>query len=207
LKASPAYQEVPIDEEEWEQYRAKFEIPEGYTHPIQEVLNRYYAVKPESFTSPETGETDWQSFFESREQAISYADPETREIALEWAHRRDTPMVSEYRKAQETLRDYWALYDDVKKDHPEWAQVVEELERTKDSGRVSELRQSTEYRAFSREVTRRRQALRRHSPQLEAYLFFFGYITTMLNPKTAEILKDMAPGPTVRVSRLLSRRT
>jgi hypothetical protein len=207
LKASPAYQDVPINEAEWNQYRERFEIPEGYTHPIQEVLNRYYAVDADKFVNPETGETDWDSFFTARENAIAYADPETRQVALEWAHRRDTPMVAEYRKAQTVLRDYWQVYDDIKADHPDWARVVEDEERETDPEQALALRQTAEYKAFTQEVTKRRQTFRKHNPEIEFYLFLFGYITNLTNPQALELVRNRGGNATTttRLSRLLSR--
>lgn len=210
LKTSKVYKDVPLTNQQWTEYRERFDIPDEYVHPVQEVLNKYYEVEIGRFVDPETGGTDWSAFFDAREAAISYYPDFLKESAMEWAHRRDTPMVAEFRKAQDTLRKYWSLYDDLKKTNPEWARIIEAEERERDPIKALEIRQTVAYKSFKKMLGNSRKAIREADPQVEYYLYIFGYISNVTNPEALKLVRSNAsliPGGKQRVSfaRLLGR--
>ena len=115
IKARPEFVDVPLTLEDRRAYAREFNKPPQLPHPVDELIEQYYSVDPESllFKNDITGETDWDAYFKAREQVLNSAIPEISAVARDSLAQSDTPLERMLFVSKEWLREYYGIRQDL----------------------------------------------------------------------------------------------
>ncbi len=111
LRSQPEFVDVPVTLEERQEYAKQFNKPPQMASPVDELLERYYAVDPESpaFKDDIEGETNWSLYFDEREKVLNSAVPQVQAIARDSLARSDTPLERMLHVSAPWLREYYGI--------------------------------------------------------------------------------------------------
>jgi len=189
------------------EYYKRYNIAEPVLHPFRELLNLYFSIELEEKYDEETGERirDWDTFWAQR-QAIEDAIPD--HLKEEWDDyiSRNTTRIEELRRDvyDRYFRKYNQVWDGVLTTYPEDEQrLIEEylhLERTgAQLDRQAEIKAMRSAKtdnllisSFRSELSEARRALRYANPHLDAWLFYWGRVTTFLTPIADQVYYQLA---------------
>jgi hypothetical protein len=105
---------IPDNKEAIAQWRQHFGTPPPMVHPVDELIQRYNAVDPDTFINGITGEVDWHLYFKARQNILEDAPDPIRSIAeSELRQRAETPAERALVVSQDALRRYYGVEDDV----------------------------------------------------------------------------------------------
>ena len=115
LQSREEFKDVPLTLSERQDYAKQFNKPPQMPHPVDELLEGYYKIDPESvaFKDDITGETDWGAFFDAREAHINSAVPQIQSIARDALARAETPLERMLKASKEYLRAYYGVRADL----------------------------------------------------------------------------------------------
>jgi hypothetical protein len=167
-------------------FRKKFGNVTPPVHPEDEALNFYNAISPEIDAS--TGLPDYDTYFVKREEFMKSMPYQIRKYIQDdqLRARYNSPVEAMYRKDLQVIQPYLASRREVAKIYPEFTKLQNMLAREQDP----RVRQQIQQRMakYEQMVSDRREKLRLGDANLEALLLKWGYVSTILNPKTNEIL-------------------
>ncbi len=111
LRATEKFKSVPLTLDDRQEYAKKFNKPPQLAHPVDELLEGYYAINAESpaFKDDIEGETDWNKFFDAREQHLNSAVPQVQSIARDALMRADTPLERMLKVSAPWLKEYYGI--------------------------------------------------------------------------------------------------
>ena len=188
------------------EYYKKYSIPVPVQHPMKELLNLYFSIELQDKHDEETGElvTDWDTFFAQR-QAIE--DAVLPELKGEW----DTYISRNSTRLEEIRRDVYDAY--FRKYYDIWEaslalyseneqKLIKEflfLQRTgKQLDRQEAIRETTSEKtglmlisSFQSDVSDNRAALRYANPHLDAWLFYWGRVTSFKTPQAEAVYRQI----------------
>lgn len=188
-------------------YYKKYGIVQPVLHPMRELLNLYFSVELQDKIDEETGELfrDWDTFWAMRE-ALEDAVPEN--LKGEWVDylARNSTRIEELRREvyYKYFRPYNRIWEQVLTGYPEGEQrLIKEylsLERRgMDLTRQAEIKAMTSEKtgnllvsSFRTDVSNSRTALRYANPNLDAWLFYWGRVTTFQTPEAETIYEQIA---------------
>jgi len=206
LKATEMYKDVPITLDEREAFMMEHNKPFQVMHPMKELMNLYFNIELKEMIDPENGERvlDWDTFWAQRE-AIQSAIPE--EYIGEWEAflgRNNSPLEQlRFRVNSEYFRRYNLVWDGVLRTYDEEQQkLINEylhLQRTGQSlDRQAMIKAMVTgegkllISSFQTDISEARQALRYKNPHLDAWLFYFGKVSTFLTPEAETVYNQLA---------------
>jgi len=189
------------------EYYKKYGQPQPVLHPMRELINLYFSIELLEITDPETGEKhrDWDNFWAQR-QAIEDAIPD--EFRSEWddfISRNSTRLEQIRRDVSSTyFRTYNKIWEKILSTYSDEEQaLVNEylyLERTgQQLDRQAQIKATISAKtnnmlisSFRSEVSDAKQALRYANPHLDAWLFYWGRVSTFVTPQAEETYKQIA---------------
>lgn len=190
------------------EYYKKYGIPIPVQHPMRELLNLYFSIELNTEAiDPETGEiyTDWDSFFAQRAAIEDAILPELKEEWEAYLSRNTTRMEEIRRDVSNTyFRKYYDVWEATLALYPENEQkLINEflyLERTgQQLERQDEIKEIISAKtgnqlisSFRSEVSDNRAALRYTNPSLDAWLFFWGRVTSFKTPQAEAIYQQIS---------------
>jgi hypothetical protein len=80
--------------------------------PEQKAIDRYYSLAVQ-YTDPNTGIFDIEGYSQATQQYLASLTPELQNSVEGRLDQWDTPLVKEFRAAQEGLRSYWSVGDEL----------------------------------------------------------------------------------------------
>ncbi len=200
IKTEPEFKDIEhILSEEGKLEVAKrlgFNIPPD--HPLDEAINLYFELELEMKADPITGEEDWDylGFWLKREAVRMALTDEQREEFDAYVRRYKTPMEQTFRQIySEYIRGYQATSRIIFNTFEEDEQAIikeyyatttirERREELKEVVRADGLKLISQYES---KTSQARLNLRDISPQLDFYLYVFGYTpTTAAKMRTPE---------------------
>lgn len=105
---------IPDNKEAINSWRQKFGSPPPMVHPVDELMERYNSVDPETYRNGLSGEVDWHLYFAERKAILEDAPDPIRSIAEgEIRQRAQTPAERALDVSQDILRQYYGIQDDV----------------------------------------------------------------------------------------------
>ncbi len=113
LRARPEFRDVPVTMEERQKYLARFNKPPQLVHPVDEVLEQYYRITPETFTDDVTGEVDWRLFFQTREELLSGVPEPVQSIVRDSLRKSNTPLERLLEIASPFIQAYYGIRSDL----------------------------------------------------------------------------------------------
>ena len=111
LRAEAELNDAPLSSEERTSFWMRVGRKTWARHPYKEALDNYYKIEADSFKSIE-GETDWERFFNIREQYLDSLDSGARQWVESQINKPDAP-DRDFRVAMKQLREYFALRDNL----------------------------------------------------------------------------------------------
>lgn len=194
LKAQPKYSEIPwTPEQEIELFKKTgFSVPVG--HPIEEAERLYFAIIPEKVKDKYTGEEDWDWLkFYLKRDAVRMALTEEQRSQFDTVVRKyETPLEKKFREISNTyFRGYWAVRRIMIEEYSEEDKtLIAEFYADKTSmERKEEIRDTLLPNGrqlisnWETTLSDAREKMREAMPQLDFYLYAFGYIS---KPRTDE---------------------
>jgi hypothetical protein len=150
-------------------------------HPLRTMLDDYYSVE---LTTLPNGMPDWDTFFAERDEILdaAKAGPYGKEFMAE-LQKNMTPLEKLEDNVKRTvLDDYWKVRNEVLDGLPSMMQ--EQVWKALKGPFLEQIeaRKSLAYRLYMTRLAERRQRMRRLDPDLEYWLYYFGYISTFENP-------------------------
>ncbi len=175
--------------------------------PYNELMNMFFSIELEETVDPATGARvyDWDKFWANREH-ISDAIPEADKGQWEaFLSRNTAPMMKVWNEVYNTyFRKYYNLYDQVLSTYsPEEQALINEylfLERTgQQLERQVLIKETTSAKTghklisgFRSEISAERQALRYANPTLDAWLYYWGRVSTFVSPTGEQVYRQLA---------------
>ena len=156
-------------------------------HPEDIALNYYYSIIPE--IDPELGTYDFDTYFVRRDSFFNSMPYEIQEYIKEDKRRTryDSPVEEQFRLDRELMTTYFAVRRDVLAEFPEYKMLMEQLKGEQDP-RQRELL-SKRVSKYERIISKRREQLRATNAKLEAVLFKWGYVSSMINSLTPNFIE------------------
>lgn len=187
IKSDPEFSGVPITIKERQRWSEEHGSVAPLVHPIDEILENYYAITPEKHIDPFTGEPDFGKFFQAREDLLdTYADTGFDEMARQALQRGETDLERSLRNASPWIREYFGIRDQLLRDLEETnPSAIEDFntyrqlrimannagttrEKSKlNSEARSILRNSPDLPMLERKVRVFRERFRRENPEME----------------------------------------
>jgi len=113
IHSLPEYKDVPITYEDRVKYAERYGKPSPMLSPVDEALEMYYAIKVEDYENPDTGDTDWNAFYDTRNQILeNYPEP-IRSIVESELRKTETPLERALTLAEPYRRMYYGIRDQV----------------------------------------------------------------------------------------------
>ncbi len=91
----------------------QFKDKEAPSGSVNAALEAYFEVDAEKYVNPYTGGVNWSEFFDEREEALDRLTSTERKSVMEYIRRYQTPTVRSFRDAQDELRPFWGVGEDV----------------------------------------------------------------------------------------------
>lgn len=192
--------------EERRKYYEEQGIPVPVLHPLKELMNLYFDIEVKEMRDPETGELlkDWDTFWAER-TAIEGAVPDQWKAEWEvFLSKNQTPLEAVRREVNEQyLSKYNQVWSKVFSNYSEEDQkLIKEylyLERMRQDFARQEIIKGTVMAdgrklisAFRSDVSEARQALRYANPYLDAWLNFWGRVSSFQTPEAEEAYRTIA---------------
>jgi hypothetical protein len=192
LANSLAYRDVPKSLEARAARNLERSSPPPTYAPDEELLYLYYELKPQDRINEETGqmEKDFDTYYAQIDALLTSLQEPYRQIFLDRIQSNWNPMERLYWNiSREYIRPYRKvrqLYlDKYNPDQKAIIQRVESSEGTEREALMAQVDPKTGrkiYSQFSEEVRSAREALRQMSPDLDAWLNFWGKTTSFQSP-------------------------
>jgi len=175
-----------VTNERSEYFREKFGRSMPPIHPEDEALTYYYSIQPE--LDPELGTYDFDTYFARRDAYFDNLPTMVQDYITEdrMRSRYDSPIEEIYRRDREKMQTYLRVRRDVMNQYPEYQMLIKALQREQDPTVIAQLRQRIG--KYERMISDTRQQLRLSNAQLEASLFRWGYVSTLLNSSSVNFL-------------------
>jgi hypothetical protein len=206
LRASGYYEDVPITLEERQAWAERHGMPVPTSHPGQELIRMYYELQPR--IDPTTGEADFDTYFAEVDALLMAMPQHYQEEFLTYIHREWTaPQKLYWQINRDYLRPYnnlvnalLRLYSEQDATTIERYRANEELRKTlPDNDPIEELLST-----FDTQLTRARQNFRDLSPDVDAWLFFWGRTNTLRTDRAVELFnryqQQHRPGANIQVT-------
>lgn len=133
LKSKPEFADVPVTMEERLEWAKQFGSPPPLPHPVDEVQERYYSISPDNYVDAATGETQWDKFFQARENVLEEfassgpGGSTAVEVFRKSLQQSDTPFQRSLKLASPKIREYYGirtkLLRQLEEQNPEAAQA------------------------------------------------------------------------------------
>lgn len=195
LKNLDRFADVPITNAERDAFREKFGGNPPLTHPVDEVLEKYYSVSPEdpTFIDQNTGEVNWQLFFDTRDQILDgFRDEPYFELVQKELNTADTALGRSLEQGKPFFNEYFGVRDDVLKQlmqsNPQLGSASQAYRKAIILGqRTFDPQAKAQYKKQAADVIvanpmlllmenmirQRREQLRRESPEMEQWYQLF----------------------------------
>lgn len=192
LKSRPEFSDVPITQQERIEYAQRFNKPPQLVHPVDEVLESYYAVNPDNFKDEVTGEVDWRSFFETRESILNGVPEPVQSQVKDVLRGAKAPFEILLQDAAPYLREYYGVREELLRPlverNPEVGQVYITYRRLQNLAKLTEdeeeraaltqeaLKLSSRFpviRQIETQVRFRREQMKRDDPNMRVYYEIF----------------------------------
>src|SRR4030042_6678372 len=184
--------------------RKKYFQEQGVTapvlNPMKELLNLYFSIKLNKVRDPSTGELidDWDTFWDQRLALESSIPPEYQKEWNDYLSRNSTPMEKLRRNSQDYFRKYNEIYDaitnlqnpveqDLMKEYEYLVKTGQDLQRQQEIESITTADGRQLVSAFRTDVSNARLALRRANPHLDAWLNYWGRVTSFKTPQAKDI--------------------
>lgn len=169
-------------------------------HPMEEALDLYFSIELEKRTDPITGEEDWDylGFWLNREAVRMALTEDQRADFAAYISRYQTPMERVFRDVSNRyLRGYRAVPRIIFDNYPEELQgLIKEFYADTTSLTRKEEIKAVEYEGrmlmsgYASKLTDMRLKLRLMSPELDKWLYIFGYTTTLQTPEARKMVDN-----------------
>ena len=200
LKTQPEYSEIPWTPEETVEYYKKTGFTMPVRGPIDEALELYFSIKLEMRKQPYSEEEDWDYLgFYLKREAVRQALTDEQRLEFDALVRKyDTKLDEKWRWiADKYLRGYWAVRRILIEEYSEDEKrlIAEFYADTTGMDRKDEIRAIVTPRGrkliseWESVVTEARQRMRNVMPQLDFYLYVFGYISSPRTPEAEEMVR------------------
>lgn len=180
LKQEERYKEVPITLEQREEYRRKHNMPMPVQHPAKELLDMYHGLRVT--TDPVTGESDWNKYFASVDAIIEALPDEHRGYLLEYIQKEWTPSQKLYWQTNsQFIRPYMNLREGILQEViPAQQEFIRDYMDVS-AAVIDNLPEEAAklIRDFNSAVSRAREKYRQLNPETEAWLYYWGKITSL----------------------------
>jgi len=191
---------VPKTLEERADYYEYHGIPMPTYHPLQELLYSYYDLTPELRLDPETGamERDFDTYYAMTSALIESIPEDARGPFMD----RLTAEWSPMRKLQWAVsRDFFQPYRAIREAiigqrSPEEQDIIRRYARADEPERDALRAQVDEQglkiiAQYEDDLSTARRNIRLATPQLDAWLLFWGYTGTTLTPTAQQIYEEL----------------
>lgn len=202
LKNDPHYKDVPITlEERIQSYKDNYNM-EPVFHPAQELLYKYYEIRPEKKDDIDLGWTyDWDTYFRQIEAIHNALPDDKKQEFISMIQRNWTPM---YKMFWNVNREYFRPYRNVRTELLSKFDAEEQsiLKRSQVAGAAELNEIKTQYGElvsnFETAVRNTHRNMRLLNPTLDAWLNVWAKNQTLLTPEAERIYKaisqDIASG-------------
>ncbi len=115
LQSREEFKGVPLTLSDRQEYAKQFNKPPQMPHPVDELLEGYYQINPESpaFKDGVTGVTDGGTCVVAREAQSNSAVPQIQSVARDALARADTPLERMLKASKDWLRAYYGVRSDL----------------------------------------------------------------------------------------------
>jgi hypothetical protein len=182
-------------------FQVKNNIAVPVTNPMRKLMNLYFSIELKDKYDEETGElvTDWEGFYATR-QAITDSIPDS--LISEWESflsKNQSPLEAIHQQVtNQYFRKYYAVWDEtLKQFSTEEQSIINEYLYLQKTGQ--QLDRQAEIKAmqlsdgkllissFQSAVGANKAALRQDNPYLDAWLYYWGKVSSFKKSSTKEI--------------------
>lgn len=167
LKDHPRYAgTVPLTPDERLAWAQRHGSPAPLIHPVDEILERYYAITPDRHVDPLTGDTDWGAFFEERESVLADYPPQVSDIARTVLRSKNTPMERTLEASKTALRTYFGIRGSLSEELAERDPGASAAYQTYRQLAIAE-KKLVNYPREQLAIRRQMREIMRHEPELQ----------------------------------------
>lgn len=155
-------------------------------HPVKQAVQLFYEVRP--MDNDGDGEPEWSEFFAARDEVLAQVPKEIAEAVIEQIEENMAPAELMLRQMQRgRLGNYWRIQDDVASQMG-MTDFISNLTRTKKFNKdlAARIEQSAAFKAYNKEVNRRKELARLSDAKLDYALGIYGFTgqdVTFKNPQ------------------------
>ena len=167
LKDNPRYSgTVPLTPDERLAWAQRHGAPPPLISPVDEILERYYAITPDRHVDPLTGDTNWGAFFEERESVLADYPTQISDIARTVLRSKNTPMERTLEASKTALRTYFGIRGSLSEELAERDPGASVAYQTYRSLAIAE-KKLINYPREQLAVRRQMREIMRHEPELQ----------------------------------------
>ena len=183
------YSRALVSNEVKDKYRGVTGRPIPPVHIEDMATQAYYSIR--ATEDPITREPDLMELQARQDAFLASISPELQEYVIAEITRPriyEDLIETEWREDRRRLRAWSGIRYELLRLHPEWQQLIQDYERARsaDPWTARKIRQSEQYRNYTRAMTAARQQLRLQDAELEALLIIWGIsgVSRPINPQT-----------------------
>jgi hypothetical protein len=191
LKQTNRFKDVPISLDERMAWAEETGKPPPTQHPMEEIITLYYEIQPELKAD---GSIDWLGYYSLVDGLIDHLPEPYKGEFLEWIHRNWTDTERLWWKVnREYVRPYNNVREGVIQSYPPEAQTLLRNYSRLDQSELDAMDEPTQalIRDFTTTLTQARQNFRSMVPELDAWLYFWGDITTLRSDEAERIFQSL----------------
>ncbi len=191
--------------------RTEYYMKYGTTMPVQspynELMSMYFSIELEETVDPGSGERvyDWDKFWANREMIEAAIPDEDKGKWSDYITRNTAPMMEVWHDVYGNyFRKYYDIWDATLQSYPEDEQAIikeflflessqQKLDRQAAIKEIASGKTGDKLiSSFRSDVSQTREALRYKNPHLDAWLFYWGRVTSLKTPQAEKLFRQVS---------------